>query len=64
MNSIMSQFKRIYADDGRNDVSFAVQEDRLRIANRNLTEATQALARASELLNAAATNITPPDKFH
>jgi hypothetical protein len=60
----MSQFKRIYADDGRNDVSFAAQEDRLRIANRNLTEATQALARASELLNDAATNIAAPDKLH
>lgn len=51
MNAILNQFKRIYSDDGRSDCDFSDQEERLRLANQKLAEATKALVRASVNLN-------------
>lgn len=51
MNAIVSQFRRIYADDGRGDVDFTRQEERLRVARNNLEIATKELIRSSMHLN-------------
>lgn len=51
MNAILSQFRRIYSDDGRGDQDFTEQENKLRAANAKLAEATKALVRASVNLN-------------
>lgn len=51
MNAILSQFKRIYSDHGQNDMDFAEQEERLRLANLKLLDATKALIRSSVNLN-------------
>lgn len=51
MNAIISQFRRIYSDDGRLDKDFSEQEARLRAANAKLAQATSELIRASVRLN-------------
>lgn len=56
MEKVLNQFRRLYDDRGENDHDFSDQEERLRIANYNLTKATEALTKSSELLNAAALN--------
>lgn len=58
----LNSFRRIYSDNGKNDVDFTEQEARLRKSKNNLTEATKALVRASEKLNNAALNILPAPK--
>lgn len=54
MNKVFNQFRRLYDDRGKDDYDFTEAEERLRIANNNLTKATEALTKSSELLNAAA----------
>lgn len=54
MDKILSQFRRIYSDDGRGDVDFTEREERLRLAQARLTASTQELARAAQNLNRAA----------
>ena len=54
MNKIYSQFRRLYDDKGVDDHDFSDQEERLRIAQDYLKEATDNLIRSSERLNAAA----------
>lgn len=51
MNAILSQFRRIYSDHGQNDKDFSEQEERLRVANLKLLNATQELVRSSMRLN-------------
>jgi hypothetical protein len=54
MNKILNQFRRLYDDMGKNDHDFSDQEEKLRLANNNLINATNRLIKSSELLNAAA----------
>lgn len=54
MNKVINQFRRLYDDKGANDHDFSVQEERLRVAQYNLEQATNELIRSSERLNAAA----------
>lgn len=51
MNAILSQFRRIYSDYGRDDKDFSEQEARLRAANLKLFNAAQELVRSSVRLN-------------
>jgi hypothetical protein len=51
MNAILSQFRRIYSDHGRDDKDFSEQEARLRAATSKLTHAAQELVRSSMYLN-------------
>jgi hypothetical protein len=51
MNAIVSQFRRIYSDDGQYDKDFTAQDTKLREANLKLANATNALVRASTHLN-------------
>lgn len=51
MNAILSQFRRIYSDNGQNDKDFSGQEERLRRANLKLANATNELVRSSVNLN-------------
>lgn len=57
MDRILSQFRRIYGDDGRGDKDFSIQEEKLRLSQDRLTKATQDLVRASENLNNAAMGV-------
>lgn len=57
MDRLLNQFKRIYSDDGRGDVDFTEQEERLRRAEARLVAGTRALARAAENLNRAALSV-------
>lgn len=50
MNAL-NQFRRIYADYGKNDKDFTEQETRLREARLKLANATQDLVRSSVRLN-------------
>jgi hypothetical protein len=59
MNKILSQFKRIYSDDGRGDHDFSGQEEALREANERIVSATTRLVKASEQLNVAALRAFP-----
>jgi len=54
MDKFLNQFRRIGYDDGRNDKSFAEQEEKLKISHEKLKQATQELVRASQRLNDAA----------
>jgi hypothetical protein len=51
MKALLSQFRRIYSDDGKNDQDFTDQEEKLRAANQRLANATTELIRASVHLN-------------
>jgi len=57
MDKILRQFRRIYSDDGRGDVDFSDQEERLRQAQERLTGRTRELAKAAENLNRAAMSV-------
>ena len=54
MNKIINQFRRLYDDKGYDDHDFSEQEEKLRIAQDNLKDATDKLTRSAEMLNAAA----------
>lgn len=60
MNKVISQFRRVFSDDGAGDKDFGEQEAQLREAQKNLLEATNALTRASEILTGLITSKTPP----
>jgi len=62
MDKILKQFRRIYSDGGSNDVDFSAQEERLRLADNRLTQATQELSRAADRLNDAALGVDRRDK--
>lgn len=62
MDRILSQFRRIYTDDGRGDKDFSDQEEKLRAAEARLTRGTVELAKAAENLNRAALSVMPPGK--
>lgn len=51
IKAAVNQFRRIYADNGKGDVDFSKQEEKLRLSQIKLTQATQDLVRASERLN-------------
>lgn len=51
MHNLISQFRRIYSDDGRDDKKFNGQEERLRHSLHNLKLATENLIRASNNLH-------------
>lgn len=51
INTIVNQINRIINDDGKNDKDFSSQEEKLRIAKKNLEHATDSLIAASEALN-------------
>lgn len=51
MNAILSQFRRIYADHGQNDIDFSAQEAKLRAANLKVANAAKELVRSSVYLN-------------
>lgn len=57
MDKILNQFRRIYSDNGKGGADFTVQEEKLRLAESRLTQATQELVRASENLNVAAMGV-------
>lgn len=50
MNQVVSQFRRIFADNGSGDKDFTEQEKKLREAQAHLLSATNALRKASEIL--------------
>lgn len=50
MIKILNQFKRILADDGRDDRDFSDQVERLRQAQKHLEESADGLARAASIL--------------
>jgi len=53
IQAIKSQFHRIYADDGRGDKDFSAQEERLRVANGKLLEASKLLTHVADILRTA-----------
>jgi hypothetical protein len=50
MNQIISQFRRIFSDNGEGDKDFCKQETQLREAQHKLLEATNSLTKAAEIL--------------
>lgn len=54
MDKLINQWRRIYSDDGRNDVDFSDRERALHEAKERLSNSTQELVRAAENLNRAA----------
>lgn len=54
MDKLINQWRRIYSDDGRNDVDFSDRERALHEAKERLANSTQELVRAAENLNRAA----------
>jgi len=63
MDRILSQFRRIYTDDGLGDKDFSEQENRLKKAEARLTQGTVELAKAAENLNRAALSVIPSPKL-
>lgn len=51
MQNIINQFKRLYNDDGRNDISFDNEEKKLKEAVANLREAIDNSIRAATRLS-------------
>lgn len=51
MNAVANQFRRIFTDDGRGDKDFAAHEERLRQAQKYLTEAAEGLTKAANILS-------------
>jgi len=65
MDRLFKQFSRIYSDDAKIDISFAKQEEQLRLSQDNLKQATQELIRASERLNEVAMGVdVPAEQMH
>lgn len=61
MDRLLNQFRRIYSEGGKGEVSFSKQEEKLRQSQANLKEATQELVRASMHLNDVAMGVDIPD---
>lgn len=65
MDKLFSQFRRIYADNGSGDIDFTKSEEKLRLSQDKLKQATQELVKASERLNAVAMGADlPPKQMH
>ena len=62
MDSILSQLRRMYSDNGQRDVDFTEQEEKMRASQARLTQATQALVTASVRLNKVAMGVDVPAK--
>lgn len=58
---LLNQFRRIYSDYGKDDVDFTADEERLKLAQDKVKQATQELVRASERLNTVAMGVDPPE---
>lgn len=54
MDRLFNQWRRLYSDDGQNDVDFTIPEQKLAEAQERLATKTQELVRAAENLNRAA----------
>lgn len=54
MDRLFNQWRRLYSDNGQNDVDFTEPEKRLQEAQTRLADRTQELVRAAENLNRAA----------
>ena len=59
MSNVLNQFRRVYSDNGQNDVDFDERETALQEAKLRLAQATAHLIRASERLNTAALRAFP-----
>lgn len=55
----LNQFRRIYTDNGKNDIDFSNQEIKLQQARLKVLNATTELVRSSERLNNAALRAFP-----
>lgn len=64
MKHVVSQFRRIWNDNGRNDKVFAYQQYKLKNALRTLKDATDEVIRQSTRLQDLLTDKAPPDKLH
>lgn len=64
MNDIISQFRRIYSDNGSGDHDFSAQEADLRKAHEKLAKATDDLVMASRNLNIAAIQAQSSKQVH
>lgn len=51
MNDVISQIRRIFSDDGKNDRDFTTEELKLRLANDKLKEATSKFIDAASMLS-------------
>ena len=51
MNSVVNNFRRIFADNGSGDKDFTDQETRLREAQQYLKDATEGLTKAAGILS-------------
>lgn len=61
MDKLLSQFRRIYSDNGKGDVDFSEAEEKLRQSRTRLNQATQELVKASQHLNNVAMGVDIPD---
>ena len=64
MLSIISQVRRLYNDDGRNDVSFFEQESKLKESISRLKEATEKVTNAAQRLSYALREQSNIDQLH
>lgn len=51
MMQVLSQFRRIFSDNGSGDKDFSDQEERLRQAQSYLKTATDSLSKASQIMS-------------
>lgn len=54
MDKFINQWRRLYSDDGSNDIDFSDYERKLQEAKARLANEAQGLVRAAENLNRAA----------
>jgi hypothetical protein len=54
MDKLLNQWRRLYSDDGQNDIDFTDHEEKLQEAKARLAGHAQELVRAAENLNRAA----------
>jgi len=66
MDKLLNQWRRLYSDDGRNDIDFSEQEKKLAEAQQRLSNKTQELVKAAENLNRAAlaAGFDPEGRLH
>lgn len=66
MDKLLNQWRRLYADDGSNDVDFTDREEKLQQAKARLASKAQELVRAAENLNRAAlaAGFDPEGRLH
>lgn len=62
MDKIISQFRRVYSDNGSGDRDFTLDELRLRAAEGRVIKATQALKTSSDKLNDVALMVMAQDQ--